>query len=114
MNNITTSELLSKGFVVNNGKYTYKSNKVLVIDFYADWCQPCKPQEMILNELSKEYNGIEFFKVNVEDEYELAELFSIKSLPTIIVFGKDRKTFTGFTQKQKIEDTIKNQIEILV
>ena len=114
MNNITTSELLSKIYVVNNNKRIYKNNKILVIDFYADWCQPCKAQETVLKELKKEYSMIEFYKVNIEEEYQLAEIFSIKSLPTVIVFGKDIKTLSGFTQKQKIEEIIKKQIEIFV
>ena len=113
MNKVTTKELLSKGIVVNN-KWSCKGKKLIVLDFYADWCAPCKPQENVLNELSKDYSGIEFYKVNVEDEYELAKLFNIKSLPTIIVCGKENKVFTGFTQRQKIEEAIKNQIEIFV
>jgi len=112
MNKVKTNELLSKGFVVNNGKWSYKG-KLSVIDFYADWCNPCKPQEVVLDELSRKYEGIEFFKVNVEEEYELAELFSIKSLPTIMVCHKETTKFSGFTPKQKIEDAIKNQ-EIFV
>ncbi|MCK9477738.1 MAG: thioredoxin domain-containing protein [Candidatus Muirbacterium halophilum] len=112
MNRITTSELLSKGFVVNNGKWSYKG-KTIILDFYADWCQPCKPQETILKELSKEYGEIEFYKVNVEEEYELAELFSIKSLPTVIICGKETKKFVGFTTAQKLETAIKNYLEVL-
>ncbi|NPV12821.1 MAG: thioredoxin family protein [Ignavibacteria bacterium] len=106
MNKIKTNELISKGFEVKNGKWYYKGNPC-IIDFYADWCKPCKTQDTILSELKKYHNDVEFYKVNVEEEYELAELFSIKSLPTIIVCGKDEtKTFTGFTTKQKIDDAI--------
>ena len=108
MNKITTSELLGKGFVVNGGKWSY-NGKMCVIDFYADWCVPCKSQEIILKELNQKYSDIEFYKVNVEEEYELTELFSIRSLPTIMIFGKETKTFIGFTSKQKIEDSLKSQ-----
>jgi len=114
MNKVITNELLSKGFVVVNGKWSYKGKKMCVIDFYADWCQPCKPQETVLDELSKKYDEIEFLKVNVEEEYELAEIFSIKSLPTVIICGKENSRFSGFTSSQKVEDAIKNQIEIFV
>lgn len=108
MNKITTSELLSRGLVANNGKWSY-NGKICVIDFYADWCNPCKSQELILNDLKTKFNEIEFFKVNIEEEYELAEIFSIRSLPTIIVFSKEPKTFIGFTTKQKIEEILKSQ-----
>lgn len=107
MNKVKTNELISKGFEVKNGKWYYKGRPCL-IDFYADWCQPCKTQETVLSELKKSYSDMEFYKVNVEEEYELAEIFSIKSLPTIIVCGKEEpKTFIGFTTKQKIDDAIK-------
>ena len=113
MDKLTTNELLSKGFTIINGKWNY-NGKLCVLDFYTDWCRPCKAQEMILNELSKNYNNVEFYKINVEEEYELAEYFSIKSVPTIIICGKETKQFFGLTQKQKIEEILKNQIEILV
>ena len=114
MNKITTNELLSKWFVNNNGKWSYKGVKPCVIDFYADWCQPCKPQEAILSEMNKEYGDVEFLKVNIEEEYELAEIFNIKNLPTIFVCGgKDTKQFSGLTQKSKIEDVLKNQMEVI-
>jgi len=113
MKKVTTSELMNKGFVVNNGKWTY-NGKLCVIDFYTEWCQPCKPQLMILTDLSKDYDDVEFLKVNVEEEYELAELFNIKNLPTVYVCGKDTKVFTGLTQKSKIQEVLKSQSTIKV
>lgn len=106
MNKIKTNELISKGFEIKNGEWYY-DGKPCVIDFYAEWCQPCKNQEIVLNELKNSYNDVEFYKVNVEEEYELAKLFSIKSLPTVIVCGKNKsKVLTGFANKQKIDDAI--------
>jgi thioredoxin-like negative regulator of GroEL len=113
MNKVTTNELLSKWFVNNNGKWNYKGTKPCIIQFSADWCQPCKPQEAILTEMKKEYGDVEFLKVNVEEEYELAEIFNIKNLPTIFVCGKETKQFSGLTQKSKIEDVLKNQLEVI-
>jgi len=107
MTEIKTNELLSKGFEVNNGKWKYTGTNC-VLDFYSSWCNPCKNQELILNESSKNFKDVQFYKINVEEEYELAEIFSIKSLPTIIVCGKEEtKTFTGFTTKQKIDEAVK-------
>jgi len=112
MKKATTSELLGKGFVVNNGKWSYNGTPC-VIDFYAEWCVPCKPQLTVLSDLSKEYEDVDFYTVNVEEEYELAELFNIRNLPTVYVCGKDtKKLFTGFTQRTKIEEVLKTQIGI--
>jgi len=113
MNKVTTSELLSKGFSANNGKWSY-NGKPCVLDFYADWCMPCKQQEVVLKDMIKDYSDVVFYKINIEEEYELAEMFSIKSLPTIIICGKETKQFTGFIPKQKIESFLKPQIDILV
>ena len=110
---VTTSELMSKGFSVTDGKWSYKG-KPCVLDFWADWCVPCKNQEIILNDLNKSYSDVEFYKINVEEEYELAEIFNIKNLPTVIICsGKETKQFSGLTQKQKIEDIL-NKTEVLV
>ena len=113
MNKVTTNDLLSKYFI-NNGKWSYKGTNPCVIQFSADWCTVCKPQESILSEMKKEYSEVEFLKVNVEEEYELAEIFNIKNLPTIFVCGgKETKQFSGLTQKTKIEEVLKNQMEVI-
>jgi len=59
------SKLKEDGLTIVDGKINYKG-KTCVIDFYAEWCQPCKPQLVVLTELSKEYNDINFYKINVE------------------------------------------------
>ena len=61
-----------------------KSDKLVLIDFYADWCGPCKMVAPILEELSKEYAGkIYIYKVDVDKEPELAKAFGIQSIPTL-------------------------------
>jgi len=112
MKKVTTDEIINKGFVESNGKWSYKG-KPCVLDFYADWCSPCKPQETILTELSKENVEIDFYKINVEEEPDLAELFNIKNLPTIILCSKEQKKITGFTQKRKLEELL-NKVEVTV
>lgn len=62
------------------------SDKPVLIDFYADWCGPCKMAAPILAEIEKEYSGkINVFKVNVDDEEELAAKFKVGSIPTFIL-----------------------------
>jgi thioredoxin 1 len=57
-----------------------------VVDFYADWCGPCKVIGPILEELSKELGGVVFGKVNADDEGVLAGQFNISSIPTVLIF----------------------------
>lgn len=65
--------------------FEFLGDKPAIIDFYADWCGPCKMLAPILEEVSNEYAGkVDVYKVNVDAEEELASLFSIRSIPTLI------------------------------
>jgi thioredoxin len=69
----------------NPDKWVYKGELPGLIDFYADWCRPCKITSPILDELAKEYQGkIQIYKVNVDNEQELAALFGVQSIPTFL------------------------------
>ncbi len=80
-----------------------QQDRVLVVDFGADWCPPCKALEPILFELQEQFPHVNFTKVDVEHELKLAERFSIKSLPTVLVFRKGTLTETviGYRPKQQ-------------
>lgn len=68
-----------------NTDWKFEGDKPAVIDFYADWCGPCKMVAPILEELSKEYAGkIDIYKVDTEAEQELAGLFGVRSIPSIL------------------------------
>ncbi len=68
-----------------NKDWKFEGELPCIIDFYADWCQPCKIVSPILEELSKEYEDkINIFKVNTEEETELAAAFGIRSIPSIL------------------------------
>lgn len=84
------------------------NNKVLV-DFYADWCGPCRMMGPVVEEISNENSSTVVAKVNVDDLGELAEMFGIFSIPTLIVFnGGNLKTkFTGVTNKAALVDALK-------
>ena len=69
----------------NSNQWNYKGQKPCVIDFYADWCRPCRYVAPIMEELAEEYNGnVIFFKVNVDKEKELAQIFGIQSIPSVL------------------------------
>ena len=65
--------------------FEFLGDKPAVIDFYAEWCGPCKMIAPVLEEVSDEYNGrVDIYKINVDEEEELASLFGIRSIPTLI------------------------------
>jgi thioredoxin 1 len=73
-----------------NKEWKFEGELPCIIDFYADWCQPCKMVAPILEELAKEYDGkINIYKVDTEDQTELAGAFGIKSIPSLLFCPKD-------------------------
>lgn len=84
------------------------SNQPVLIDFYADWCGPCKMIAPVLEELSKQYEGkIEIVKLNVDQE-DLGKEYGVMSIPNLIVFkdGKVAKQVVGFQPKPMLEQLI--------
>ena len=83
--------------------------KVLV-DFYADWCGPCRMMSPVIDDIAKELEGkVKVGKVNVDNNQELAIKYEVMSIPTIIIFknGMPVKSFIGVTNKQEIVDALK-------
>jgi thioredoxin len=73
-----------------NKEWKFSGDKPAIIDFYADWCGPCKMVSPILEQLSKEYAGkIDIYKVDTDAEVELAGAFGISSIPSILFIPKD-------------------------
>lgn len=84
---------------------------VVLVDFYADWCGPCKMIAPILSELSTELDGsADIVKVNVDEEGTLAQRFDVMSIPTLILFkdGKPVGRKTGFLPKPELEKFIQS------
>lgn len=85
MENLTAETFKTKVFdYTTNAEWKFVGSKPAIIDFYADWCAPCKSVAPTLEELSTEFEGIDFYKVNVDEEQELATAFQIKSIPAIL------------------------------
>ena len=83
---LTTEEFKKKIFdYTSNKEWKYEGTLPAIIDFYADWCGPCKMVAPVLEELSKTYDGkVLIYKVDTEAEAELADLFGIRSIPTFL------------------------------
>lgn len=80
------------------------SNKTTIIDFYADWCMPCKMMSPVIDEIAEENDNIKVGKLNVDEAGDLAAEYNVMSIPTIIIFknGKEEKRFVGVTSKENI------------
>jgi len=73
-----------------NREWKFEGELPCIIDFYADWCQPCKMIAPVLEELAKEFEGkINIYKVNTEQEQELSAAFGIRSIPSILFCPAD-------------------------
>ena len=99
--------------VDDNGELRFLGKKPVLIDFYATWCGPCRVLEPILEELDKEYDGkIDIYKVNTEDEQELAGAFGVMSLPTLLFIPKEGKPVMspGAPPKQMLKELIDEKL----
>ena len=95
--------------IINNEEFqklVIESKDEVLVDFYADWCGPCKMLGPIMDEISKE-NKV--YKINVDDEGELAQSFGIMSIPCVIAFkdGKEVNRIVGLTSKEEILKILK-------
>jgi thioredoxin 1 len=86
-----------------------KSDKPVLVDFYADWCMPCKMLGPVIEEIAKEVTTGKVGKVNIDNDPELASKYSVVSIPTLILFkdGKAEKTLVGVRSKQELLNLFK-------
>ena len=88
-----------------------KSEKTVLIDFYADWCGPCKMMSPVIDEIAEEMKeNVKVGKVNVDENQDLAMEYGVMSIPTIVVLknGEVQKTFVGVTDKEEIKQALNN------
>ncbi len=91
---LTYADFLKKiwNFEKSPQQWIYEGDKPCVIDFYADWCGPCKRVAPIMDEMASKYAGkVKFYKVNVDKENKLASAFQIRSIPAVLFIPKKGK-----------------------
>jgi thioredoxin len=115
---LTKDEFLKKvaNYETNPEEWKYLGDKPCLIDFYADWCGPCKAVAPILEELAKEYDGqIYIYKIDTDKEQELAGAFGIRSIPSLLfvpMSGQPQMSLGAMPKnqlKEAIEKTLLNK-----
>jgi thioredoxin len=106
-----TFKLKVMDYEKNTQQWVFEGDKPAIVDFYADWCRPCRMIAPIMEELAAEYKGkVDIYKVDTEAQRELAAVFGIQSLPTVLFIPKEGKpsmqkgAMTKDAYKQVIEE----------
>ena len=114
---ITKADFLKKvyDFEKNPDELKYLGSQPAIVDFYADWCGPCRQLSPVLDELAKEYSGkLTIYKVNVDNERGLATFFGIRSIPTLLFIpmkGKPQRSL-GALSKTELKGIIKDVLKV--
>ncbi|RLC53061.1 MAG: thioredoxin [Candidatus Cloacimonadota bacterium] len=116
MEKLTTETFKEKVFNFEKNKdWKFEGKVPAIIDFYADWCGPCKAVTPVLEELSKEYEGkLNIYKVDTEQEQELAAAFGIRSIPSILFAPVDEQPqmAMGALPKASFEQAITEVLKV--
>jgi len=114
--NLTKTAFLEKVFdFEENKEWKFKGNVPAIIDFYADWCGPCKMIAPILEQLSEEYGEkINIYKVDTEAEKELSAAFAIRSIPSMLFCPKEGEPqmANGALPKPQLEKIIEDVLKV--
>jgi len=97
----------------NNSFEDFIKEGVVLIDFFADWCMPCKMMEPIFKEVSGKFKGkVKFGKVNIEDAQTLAQKFGVSTIPNFILFkdGKVVNNFIGGMSAEELSEKLEKHI----
>ena len=113
---LTKDQFLTKVFNFEKNKdWKFEGEIPCIIDFYADWCGPCKMVAPILEELSDEYKGkVNIYKVNTEQEQELAGAFGIRSIPSMLFVPQEGQPqmAAGALPKESLEKAMEDVLGV--
>ncbi len=116
MENLTKEVFKEKVFdFEQNKEWKFEGDKPCIIDFYADWCAPCRALTPVLEELSEEYKGkVDIYKIDTEKEQELAGMFGIRSIPSILFVPTDAQPqmATGALPKDTLQKAIEDVLKV--
>jgi thioredoxin len=118
--NINKADFISSvmDYEKNTQEWVFKGDKPCLIDFYADWCGPCRITSPILEELAQEYKGkINVYKVDVDQERELAQVFGVSGIPAFLycpMEGKPTMTSGIAKDKDQTKEMFRNYIETIL
>jgi len=116
LEHLTVDTFKSKVFnYADNKEWKYEGDKPCLIDFYADWCQPCKMVAPILEELQSEYGDkLVIYKVNTEEQQELAAVFGVQSIPSLLFVPQEGQPqmAMGALPKDTFEKAISDVLKV--
>lgn len=98
------SELIKK---ISENEFDQEIGKGnVLVDFFADWCGPCRTQAPVLEEVAKEVSTIKFLKINIDESQETATRLHITSIPTLVLYqdGKEVGRVTGLLEREALEE----------
>lgn len=113
---LTNKDFIEKVFDYETQQaWNFKGTRPALIDFYADWCGPCKRLAPVLEELSQQYQGkVDIYKINIDTEQELAGLFGIMSVPTLLFvpIGGEPQMAQGALPKEILQQAIEDVLKV--
>jgi thioredoxin len=114
--NLTKETFLEKVFnFEKNQEWKFEGERPVLVDFYADWCGPCKSLAPVLEQLSEEYDGkVDIYKIDTEAEQELAAAFGVRSIPALLFCPADGQPqmANGALPKAELERIIADVLEV--
>ena len=112
--NLTRDTFIQQVFdYTKNKEWKFEGELPAIVDFWAPWCGPCKMVGPVIEQLSEEYKGrVNFYKVNTDEEQELAAVFGIQSIPSLLFIPKDKQPMmaVGALPKESMKKVIEDEL----